>query len=52
MAQIAEEWLRREFRIISRAGMPLGEDLFIEKLERLLDRNLKPQKPGPRNKDK
>ena len=28
------------------------EDLFIEKLELLLDRNLKPQKPGPKMKDK
>ncbi len=35
-----------------RTGRPLGEDSFIEKLEHLLDRNLKPQKPGPKNKDK
>ena len=40
------------FRKHERTGRPLGEDLFIEKMERLLDRNLKPQKPGPKNRDK
>jgi putative transposase len=34
-----------------RTGRPLGGDSFIEKLELLLDRNLKPQKPGPKKKD-
>ena len=40
------------FRKHERTGRPLGEGSFIEKLEHLLDRNLKPQKPGPKNKDK
>ena len=35
-----------------RTGRPLGGDSFIESLERLLDRDLKPQKPGPKKKDK
>jgi len=40
------------FRKHERTGRPLGEDSFIEKLERLLDRKLEPQKPGPKMKDK
>jgi putative transposase len=40
------------FRKHERTGRPLGEDIFIEKLEKLLDRSLKLQKPGPRKKDK
>jgi putative transposase len=35
-----------------RTGRPLGEDSFIESLESLSDRDLKPQKPGPKKKDK
>jgi len=35
-----------------RTGRPLGADSFIEKMELLLDRKLKPQKPGPKKKDK
>jgi putative transposase len=40
------------FRKHERTGRPLGEDAFIEKLERILDRTLKPQKPGPKGKNK
>ncbi len=40
------------FRKHERTGRPLGEDLFIGKIESLLDRRLKPQKPGPKKKDK
>ena len=40
------------FRQHERTGRPLGVDSFIEKLERLLGRKLKPQKPGPKGKDK
>ena len=39
------------FRIHERTGRPIGDDAFTEKLERLLDRELKPQKPGPKVKD-
>ena len=35
-----------------RTGRPLGADSFIEKMELLLDRKLKPKKPGPKKKDK
>jgi putative transposase len=35
-----------------RTGRPLGDDSFIEKLERLLDRRLRPEKPGPKKKDR
>jgi len=35
-----------------RTGRPLGADPFIGRMELLLDRKLKPQKPGPKKKDK
>lgn len=35
-----------------RTGRPLGADTFIGKMEFLLNRKLKPQKPGPKKKDK
>jgi len=35
-----------------RTGGPLGDNAFIEELEWLLDRKLKPKKPGPKVKDK
>ena len=35
-----------------RTGRPLGDDSFIEKIELLLNRKLRPQKPGPKMKDK
>lgn len=38
------------FRRHERTGRPLGEDSFIDKMEFLLDRKLKPQKPGPKKK--
>ena len=38
------------FRKHERTGRPLGENAFIEKLEHILDRTLKPQKPGPKGK--
>jgi putative transposase len=40
------------FRKHERTGWPIGDDAFIERLERLLDRKLKPKKPGPKVKDK
>jgi putative transposase len=40
------------FRKHERTGRPLGNDPFIKKMESLLDRKLKPQKPGPKKKDK
>jgi len=35
-----------------RTGRPLGVDSFIGTMELLLGRKLKPQKPGPKKKDK
>ncbi len=36
------------FRKHERTGRPIGDDAFIDRLERLLDRPLKPKKPGPK----
>ncbi|ACN16401.1 transposase family protein [Desulforapulum autotrophicum HRM2] len=36
------------FQKHERTGRPLGEDSFVIKMELLLDRKLKPQKPGPK----
>ena len=40
------------FRKHERTGRPMGDDAFIARLERLLDRKFKPKKPGPKVKDK
>jgi putative transposase len=40
------------FRKHERTGRSIGEEAFIERLERLLDRRLKPRKPGPKPRDK
>ena len=35
-----------------RTGRPLGSDSFIDKAERLLERDLKKKKPGPKPVEK
>ena len=40
------------FRKHERTGRPIGDDAFIERLEKLLNRKLKPKKPGPKAKDR
>ena len=40
------------FRKHEQTGRPLGIDSFIETMEHLLNRRLKPQKSGPKKKDK
>jgi len=40
------------FRKHERTGRPLGTDSFIERMEHLLSRRLKPQKPGSKKEDK
>jgi len=47
-----KEYNKELFRKHERTGRPLGENSFIEKIESLLDRRLKPKKPGPKRKDK
>jgi len=37
-----------EIRRHTRTGRPLGGDAFIEQLERLTGRSLRPMKPGPK----
>ena len=41
-----------QFRRHERTGRPLGSAAFLEKLERVLDRTLTRQKPGPKKKEK
>lgn len=38
------------FRKHERSGRPLGEELFVDRIEILLERTFKPQKPGPKPK--
>lgn len=40
------------FRKHERTGRPLGEASFIDKMELLLNRRLRPQRPGPKKRDK
>ncbi len=47
-----EESEIEEFRRFERTGRPLGGSPFIENLEIVLGRRLKPLKPGPKRKDK
>jgi putative transposase len=48
----AQESEMELFRKHERTGRPIGDEAFIERLEGLLDRKLKPQKPGPKAGDK
>jgi len=38
------------FRKHERSGRPLGQEAFIDHIEVLLERTLRPQKPGPKQK--
>jgi putative transposase len=46
---IAEEELR-DLREHGRTGRPLGSSAFLDRLEGMVGRILKPQKPGPKPK--
>jgi len=48
----AEMGLRDEklIKLHERTGRPLGEDSFVEKLEKMLNIKLKKNKPGPKPK--
>lgn len=39
-----------QIRKHERTGRPLGDEVFVEKLEALLERALKRKKPGPKSK--
>jgi hypothetical protein len=47
----AQAFKDSEFTQHERTGRPLGTDRFIEKTERLLNRELKKKKPGPKVDD-
>jgi len=36
------------FRKHERSGRPLGDESFVDNIEALLKRTLRPQKPGPK----
>jgi putative transposase len=38
------------FRKHERSGRPLGQEVFVDQIEALLERTLRPQKPGPKQK--
>jgi putative transposase len=52
LAVDAQESEMELFRKHERTGRPLGGVSFIDKVELLLNRRLRPQKPGPQKKDK
>ena len=39
------------FRLHERTGRPLGDEAFVERMEKLVCRVLRRRKPGPRKKD-
>lgn len=48
--KVAQAYQDKEFEQHERTGRPLGDETFIEKAERLLNRGLKKKKPGPKGK--
>ncbi len=42
------EYIRQSIRMHTRTGRPLGSEKFIETLEALTGKTLKPRKPGPK----
>ncbi len=44
----AQGYPDNEFELHERTGRPLGDNSFIEKAERILKRDLKKKKPGPK----
>ncbi len=47
----AQEYSSTEFEQYERTGRPLGDDSFTERAERLLGRELKKKKPGPKTRE-
>ena len=47
----AQAYQENEFERHERTGRPLGDEKFIRKAERLLNRDLQKKKPGPKRKD-
>jgi putative transposase len=47
---LASEDEMATFRRHERSGRPLGDETFVDHIELLLARTLRPQKPGPKQK--
>ncbi len=47
---LRDKEIYEEFRVHTRSGRPLGEPGFVERLESLLGRGLRPGKRGPKPK--
>jgi len=41
-----DESTKETFRLHERTGRPLGDETFLENIERIAGRSLRPQKPG------
>jgi putative transposase len=50
LSEMATEEQLDDIRRHERTGRPLGPEHFLDHLESLLDRTLKPEKPGPKGK--
>jgi putative transposase len=44
--------IAEKMRKYEQTGRPLGSDSFVMKLEKILDRMLRPKKPGPKSKER
>jgi len=44
-----DESTKETFRLHGRTGRPLGDEVFLESIERIAGRVLRPQRPGRKN---
>ena len=51
LAEPEHEGEYEDFKATEKSGRPLGAESFVEKLEVLLGRSLKPKKRGPKRKE-
>jgi putative transposase len=51
-SQETDSAIAEKLRKHEQTGRPLGSENFVMKLEKILDRMLRPQKPGPKVKRK
>ena len=52
LSQPADPLVAEKMRKHEQTGRPLGGENFVMKMERILDRMLRPKKPGPKDKEK